>query len=102
MLQNFFILECKLFISLRFSMKSNTKNLLFVSLLFSLAACNNHQSIQQKEVVASADEINAKAEALLKNTLEDLVHRPSPSTDSLKIKNAALVQKIYEKNNFQL
>lgn len=67
-----------------------------------LAGCNAGETIQQKEVVDTPEEINVRAEDLIKNTLTDLLKDPSKLPDSLKLKNAALLQGLYSGNNFNL
>ncbi len=74
---------------------------LFVAIFF-FCSCTNHQNIQQKEVVETPEQINAKAEDLIKNTLEELVQNPAKMPDSIKLKNTGLLQDIYIKNKFGL
>ncbi len=72
-----------------------------LALLF-FCACNNHQSVQDKQVVATPEEINAKAEDLIRNTLEEILHNPAKLPDSIKLKNADLLQALYSKNGYAL
>lgn len=70
-------------------------------LLF-LAACTNGDTVAKKEMVATPEEINQKAEDLIRQTLESVLQNPSGLPDSIKIKNADLVQRLYADNNFTL
>lgn len=71
-------------------------------LLLLLSNCNSHQNIGEKEIVETPAEINTRAEDVIKYTLEQLLQNPSKVPDSLKIKNARLLQAMYTKNNFGL
>ncbi|GAA4748051.1 hypothetical protein GCM10023229_30530 [Flavisolibacter ginsenosidimutans] len=68
-----------------------------------LCSCNSHEeSVQQKAVVSSPREINVRAEDLIKNTLEEILQNPAKLPDSLRIKNAAILQDLYTKKDFGL
>src|SRR5438309_564264 len=72
-----------------------------------LCGCNSHwsssdKSIEEKEVVSSPQEINVRAEDLIKNTLEEILQDPTKLPDSLRIKNAAVLHDLYSKNDFGL
>jgi murein L,D-transpeptidase YcbB/YkuD len=71
-------------------------------LLLLLNSCNSNQTVGEKELVETPQEINTKAEDVIKNTLEQLIRNPSTIPDSIKIKNAGLLEGIYSKNNFSL
>jgi murein L,D-transpeptidase YcbB/YkuD len=70
--------------------------------IFFVGGCNSHPNIGEKELVETPEEINTKAEDVIKNTLEQILENPSKVPDSIKIKNAGLLQEIYSKNNFAL
>ena len=72
----------------------------FVILLF--YSCNSGDNIQQKEIVETPEEINVKAEDLIRNTLEEILQDPAKLPDSIKLKNASLLQEMYSKNGFGL
>ena len=77
--------------------------LLFLTpVVLALYACNNHPSVQQKQMVETPEEINAKAEDLIKNTLEEILHNPAKLPDSIKLRNADLLQAMYVKNGYEL
>ncbi|RYF85860.1 MAG: hypothetical protein EON98_05370, partial [Chitinophagaceae bacterium] len=77
---------------------------IFAGVLFflSMTGCSNHQNIQEKEVVESPEEINTKAEDLIQTTLEELLQNPARLPDSIKLKNAAILQEMYSKNSYGL
>lgn len=81
---------------------SITQPFVFSLVVLCLTACNNHESIQQKQVVETPEQINARAEDLIKNTLEDLLHHPAKLPDSIKLKNADLLQALYGKSGYNL
>lgn len=74
--------------------------LVMMAMLF--AGCEEKQSIQEKEVVATAEEINARAEDLIENTIEELLGNPAKLPDSIKLKNPGLLKEMYVRNNFGL
>ncbi|HVF95720.1 MAG TPA: L,D-transpeptidase family protein [Flavisolibacter sp.] len=74
--------------------------LLLVVALF--AGCNAHETVQKKEVVDTPEQINEKAEDLIKTTLEDMLQKPARLPDSIELKNATLLQQLYSKKEFRL
>jgi murein L,D-transpeptidase YcbB/YkuD len=70
--------------------------------MFLASSCKEHQTIAEKELVETPQEINTRAEDVIKNTLEQLLQKSSTVSDSFKIKNAPLLQAIYNTNNFGL
>lgn len=71
-------------------------------LLTVFGSCDSGDTIQQKEIVETPEEINKKAEDLIRSTLEEILQNPSKLPDSIKVKNAALLQEMYNKNEFGL
>ena len=67
-----------------------------------LASCENTQGVQDKEIVETPEEINAKAVDLIETTLEELLHDPSKLPDSIRLKNVSLLQEMYSKNEYGL
>lgn len=70
--------------------------------IYFFSSCNSHQSVQEKEIVETPEQINEKAEELIKNTLEDILQNPSRLPDSIKLKNPSLLEQLYKKNEFRL
>ncbi|HUC79904.1 MAG TPA: L,D-transpeptidase family protein [Flavisolibacter sp.] len=67
-----------------------------------VCSCESKQGVQEKEIVETPEEINAKAEDLIETTIEDLLNNPGQLPDSIKLKNAALLKEMYGKNEFGL
>jgi murein L,D-transpeptidase YcbB/YkuD len=78
------------------------RTFLFITCTIIFCSCNSGDNIQQKEIVETPEDINAKAEELIRNTLEEILQNPAKLPDSIKIKNAPLLQEMYGKNNFGL
>jgi murein L,D-transpeptidase YcbB/YkuD len=71
-------------------------------LLFFLVACDNeHVQITAKEIVEKPEEINVKAEDIIHGTLKDILKNGKDIEDSIKIKNANIVQYLYDQQSFQ-
>lgn len=90
------------FTALPFSRACLRPDLLLLFVIIAFYACDNHPGIQQKEVVETPEEINAKAEDLIKNTLEDILQNPARLPDSIKLKNADVLQDMYKKSGYNL
>jgi murein L,D-transpeptidase YcbB/YkuD len=74
----------------------------FAFLLFFLVACDNeHVQITAKEIVEKPEEINVKAEDIIQGTLKDILKNGKDIEDSIKIKNANIVQYLYDQQSFQ-
>lgn len=71
-----------------------------VLVLLFFTACKNHVNISEKEVVQKPEDINAKAEELIQGTLRDILTNNTSLSDSFKIKNAAIVESLYNQNSF--
>ena len=72
-----------------------------VFLFLSSASCNDEsKSVGSTEIVESPEEINARAEAVIKGTLKEILRNDKKLPDSFKIKNAAILQYLYEQNSF--
>src|SRR5215217_890465 len=57
--------------------------------------------IDEKEIVEKPEEINVKAEDIIKGTLKDIIENAKSINDSFKIKNAITLQDIYDDHSFQ-
>ena len=79
-----------------------SKILLFAAAALLLAGCHSNDTIGGKEIVEKPEQINQKAEDLIKATLEAVLKDPAQMSDSVKVKNVPLVQDLYQKNNFKL
>ena len=90
-------------------MKSNKKSPFAYFLNFSIAilslfvfACNDsHDNVTKKEIVETPQEINVKAEDIIKGTLQDIIDNDKGLPDSFRFKNAALLYSIYDEKSFR-
>jgi len=71
-------------------------------LLFFFVSCNDqHTRIGEKEIVDKPEDINVKAEDIIQGTLKDILQNNKDINDSFKLKNAAILQHLYDENSFQ-
>ena len=90
---------------------SNQKSQNNLSIFFSLAiavflvgavSCNEpHAVVTEKEIVETPEEINARAEAVIEGTLRDILQNNKALPDSFKIRNAGVLQFLYDRKSFQ-
>lgn len=74
----------------------------FSVLLFFFISCNDqHTRIGEKEIVDKPEDINVKAEDIIQGTLKDILQNNKNINDSFRLKNAAIVQYLYDENSFQ-
>lgn len=68
-----------------------------------LPSCNNseHKDVSEKQIVEKPEDINAKAEEIMQITLKDILQNDKDLPDSFKVKNASVLQYIYDQNSFQ-
>jgi len=86
----------------RHSYSSLIVKLVTVLSTFFLLSCNQTESISEKKVVDSPEEINVKAVDLIEVTIEDLLKNPENLPDSMKLRNPSLLKEIYAQNNYEL
>src|SRR5688572_27918878 len=73
---------------------------LFILVVF--ISCNDtDKDVADKEVVETPEEINARAEAVIQGTLKQILQNSNELADSFKIKNAPVLEFLYEQNSFQ-
>jgi murein L,D-transpeptidase YcbB/YkuD len=71
-------------------------------LLIFFASCNNgHVDVREKEIVEKPEEINARAEDVIQGTLKEILRGGTNLPDSFRIRNAPVVQYIYDQHEFQ-
>jgi L,D-transpeptidase YcbB len=74
----------------------------FLTFSFSLfTSCNEHAHIGEKEIVEKPEDINVKAEEVIQGTLKDVLQNNKDISDSFKLKNASVVQHLYDEYSFQ-
>ncbi|HEX2608591.1 MAG TPA: L,D-transpeptidase family protein [Flavisolibacter sp.] len=72
--------------------------LVMAALLF---ACNEHVHVGEKEIVATPEQINSKAEEVIQGTLKDVLQGSSDTAQSFGIKNAGVLKSLYEDLSYQ-
>lgn len=75
--------------------------LLLLSAVVFLFSCNEHVDVSSHEIVEKPEQINERAEDVIKGTLQELLSSHTNLQDSFKIKNPEIVQSLYDKNSFQ-
>lgn len=64
-------------------------------------SCNNEsKDVSTKEIVESPEDINARAEEVIRGTLKEILRNDKDLPDSFKVKNAGLIQYLYDENSF--
>jgi murein L,D-transpeptidase YcbB/YkuD len=66
-----------------------------------LVSCNEHAHVGEKEIVEKPEDINVKAEEVIHGTLKDILQNNKNISDSVKLKNAFVVQHLYNEYSFQ-
>lgn len=89
--------------SLKFYKPSIFYFLLPVLFIIILHSCNNkeHKDVSEKQIVEKPEDINASAEEIIQETLNNIVQNDKNLPDSFKVKNASVLQYIYDQNSFQ-
>ena len=77
--------------------------LAFVVVLLAIFSCSDepHAVVTEKEIVETPEQINARAEAVIEGTLRDILQNNKALPDSFRIKNAAVLQFLYDEFSFQ-
>lgn len=71
-------------------------SILFIGVLYSCKGKN--KDVTEKQIVKQPEEINETAEDVIKSTLEEIVRNDKNLPDSFRIKNAVVLQNIYDEN----
>lgn len=74
---------------------------LIVSLAVLFSCSDEHKHIGEKVIVEKPEEINEKAEVVIQATLKDVLQNNKELPDSLRIKNAPVLEALYDQNDFQ-
>jgi murein L,D-transpeptidase YcbB/YkuD len=83
-------------------------NLRFVVLLFlvflisgAFPSCKGKsKDITKVELVETPEQINEKAEELIRSTLKEILYNDTELPDSVKVKNAFILQRLYDESQF--
>lgn len=77
---------------------------LFVLLFLSVGAFNSckekSNDVTKAEIVETPEQINARAEGLIRTTLREILQNDKDIPDSVKVKNALILQHLYDENQY--
>jgi L,D-transpeptidase YcbB len=59
------------------------------------------RDVTKVEIVKQPEDINARAEDLINSTLKEIVQKDSDLPDSIKVRNASVLQHLYDQNSYQ-
>jgi murein L,D-transpeptidase YcbB/YkuD len=71
----------------------------FVTVLF-YSCKEKNKDVTEKQIVEQPEDINAKAEALIRGTLKEILRNDKDLPDSFHVKNASILQYLYDQNSF--
>jgi murein L,D-transpeptidase YcbB/YkuD len=69
-------------------------------LIFFISCNDTHVDVRKTEVVEKPEDINARAEDVIKGTLKEILQNNKELADSFKVKNASVLQAMYDQNAF--
>ena len=94
------MMKFKTSFNLQFHLKFN---LIIAFILIFIVACNNekHADVSDVEIVETPEAIDDKARGIIRGTLSDINNNSQDLPDSFRIKNAAIVQQVYDKFSFK-
>ena len=78
--------------------------LLFLSILaigFLHSCKGKGKDVTEVEIVKQPEDINAKAEGLIRGTLKEILKSDNHLPDSVKVKNALILQHLYDENLYE-
>src|SRR5215216_4651960 len=58
------------------------------------------KDVTKIEIVETPEQINARAEELIRSTLKEILHNDKGLPDSVKVKNALILQHLYDENQY--
>ena len=58
------------------------------------------KDVTKVEIVETPEEINARAEDLIRSTLKEILHNDKDIPDSIKVKNALILQHLYDESQY--
>lgn len=74
---------------------------LVIVFFFGFFSCADKQkNVSNNEMVESPEEINARAEEVIRGTLKEILSNDKGLPDSFKVKNANILQNLYDQNSF--
>ena len=87
-LKNYNLIACKLLL------------LLFLILVSFYSCREKSKDVTAVEIVETPEQINARAEGLIRSTLKEILHDDKDLPDSFKVKNALVLQHLYDENQY--
>jgi murein L,D-transpeptidase YcbB/YkuD len=87
-LKNYNLITCKLLL------------LLFLITGAFYSCKEKSKDVTQVEIVETPEQINARAEGLIRSTLKEILHDDKDLPDSVKVKNALELQHLYDENQY--
>ncbi|HTM90889.1 MAG TPA: L,D-transpeptidase family protein [Flavisolibacter sp.] len=87
-LKNYNLIACKLLL------------LLFLITGAFYSCKEKSKDVTQVEIVETPEQINARAEGLIRSTLKEILHDDKDLPDSVKVKNALELQRLYDENQY--
>jgi murein L,D-transpeptidase YcbB/YkuD len=81
--------------------KLNFIKILFISVLFFFAACNNHKAIKQKEIVKAPEKMDDQIADNIQSVLDFAGTSNGKINDSVQLAQFKLVNSFYIKNNYK-
>lgn len=73
-----------------------------VVFMFAITACHHKPSTPSSEIVASPQEMNQRAAALVRSMVEDALQSGGLAADSFRVRNASSIAALYDGRNYSL
>jgi L,D-transpeptidase YcbB len=74
--------------------------LLFLTIGAFQSCKEKSKDVTTVEIVETPEQINARAEGLIRSTLKEILHNDEDLPDSVKVKNASILQHLYDENQY--
>lgn len=81
------------------SFKTFFLSVLVIGLIYSCK--EKSKDVTKVEIVQQPEDINAKAEDLIRSTLKEVLRNDNDLPDSVKVKNALILQHLYDQNQYE-
>lgn len=84
-----------------YNLKSFVLVVLTLLILGTFYSCKERsKDVTKVEIVETPEQINARAEELIRSTLKEILRKDTELPDSVKVKNALILQHLYEENQY--
>jgi L,D-transpeptidase YcbB len=75
--------------------------LVFLIIIGAFHSCKEKsKDVTKEEIVETPEQINARAEELIRSTLKEILQNDKDLPDSVKVKNALILQHLYDENQY--